>query len=139
MSEFGSIIDRLEVHWRTADTTLPVAADGFERDVRLSSDLTAGELPHVFAHDPSEAAERLPFQQAARSVSVQFDYWTRDRTQEQLATVLDAFRDAVEADPTLAGAVEDAFITLRSVLDQQFAGTPERVGIVIVTTQMGSA
>ncbi len=139
MSEFGDIIDRLEVHWRTADKTIPSGKTGFERDVRLSSDLTPGEFPHVFAHDPSESASRLPHRQATRTVSVQFDYWTRQKTQEALSLVLDAFRNAVEADPTLNGKVDDAFVSSRAVVDHQFAGKPERAGVVIVTTQMGSA
>lgn len=138
MSDFGAIIDRLEIHWRTADSTIPVSIMGFERDVRLSADLTPGELPHVFAHDPSEASTRLAHRQASRTVSVQFDYWTRDRTQEEVSATLDAFRDAVEADPTLDGVVEDAFLSTRGVVDLQFAGKPERAGIVIVTTQTGS-
>jgi len=139
VSEFGAIITRLETHWRTADATIPTSTTGFERDVRLSSDLTSGELPHVFAHDPSESATRLPYRQATRTVSVQFDYWSRHKTQEEISVVLDAFRDAVEADPTLAGIVEDAFVSSRAVVDHQFAGKPERAGVVIVTTQMGSA
>ena len=139
MSEFGSIIDRLEIHWRTADRTIPAAENGFERDVRLAADLTTGELPHVFAHDPNESSTRLPFQQSERTLTIQFDYWTRNASQEDLALVLDAFRDAVEADPTLAGTVEDAYLSTRAVVDAQFAGKPERVGVVIVTTQMGSA
>ena len=139
MSDFGAIIDRLEVHWRTADATIPPGATGFERDVRLSADLTAGELPHVFAHDPSESASALPHRQTTRAISVQFDYWTRNATQEAVSLVLDAFRDAVEADPTLSGIVENAFCSTRGVIDNQFAGRPERAGIAIVTTQSGSA
>lgn len=138
MSEFGDVIDRLEVHWRTAEPGIPADARGFERDVRLSADLTSGEFPHVFAHDPSERTNRLPHRQATRTVSVQFDYWTRDHTQEQVSLVLDAFRNAVEADPTLGGVVEDAYVSSRAVIDHQFAGKPERAGVVIVTTQMGS-
>lgn len=139
MSEFGAIIDRLEVHWRTADATIPPGATGFERDVRLAADLTGGELPHVFAHDPSESSSALPHRQTSRTVSIQFDYWTRDQTQEAVSLVLDAFRDAVEADPTLSGLVDTAFLSTRGVIDQQFAGLPERAGIAIVTTQVGSA
>ena len=139
MSEFGAIIDRLEVHWRTGDPTIPLGAPGFERDVRLGADLTAGELPHVFAHDPSESSSALPHRQTSRTVSIQFDYWTRDKSQEDVSLVLDLFRDAVEADPTLSGIVESAFCSTRSVVDQQFAGLPERAGVAIVTTSVGSA
>ena len=135
MSEFGDIIDRLEVHWRTADTKIPLGTTGFERDVRLASDLTSGQFPHVFAHDPAEASTRLPLRESTQTVSIQFDYWTRQRTQEQVAVVLDAFGVAVQADPTLNGKVEDAWISSRAVIDHQFAGKPERAGVVIVTTQ----
>jgi hypothetical protein len=139
MSDFGAIIDRLEIHWREADGTLPAGSNGFERDVRLAADLTAGELPHVFAHDPNETSTRLPLRQSERSVTIQFDYWTRDASQEDVARVLDLFRDAVEDDPTLAGIVEDAYVSTRAVVDAQFSGKSERVGVLLVTTQAVAA
>tara|TARA_B100001146_G_scaffold102210_1_gene90526 strand:+ start:6417 stop:6836 length:420 start_codon:yes stop_codon:yes gene_type:complete len=135
VSEFGAIIERLEIHWRTADAAIPAGTNGFERDVRLAADLTAGELPHVFAHDPNESSSRLPLRQSDRAVSIQFDYWTRGASQEAVALVLDAFRDQVEADPTLDGIVEDAYVSTRAVVDAQFAGKAERVGVVLVNTQ----
>ena len=134
MSEFGAILDRLELHWRAADASLPTGENGFERDVRLAADLTAGEMPHVFAHDPNETTSRLPLRQVERTVTVQLDYWVRCASQEDTAAVLDAFRDAVDDDPTLDGAVDDAYISTRAVVDAQFAGKPERVGVVLVTT-----
>lgn len=134
MSEFGTIIDALETHWRAAEPTLPAADAGFERVLGNGHDLDADKIPHVFAHDPTEQTVELDLGQQTRAVSVQCDFWA-DATQESISATLDTFRDRIEADPTLGGIVQWSLVTLRSVVDHESVGKSRRAGVVIVQTR----
>lgn len=135
MSEWGAIIDAIEVEFRAAVPGLPVGADGWERGIRSGQDLATGQLPHVFAHDPTETAEELDHHQELIQVSWQLDYWTRGETQEQVAAALDAFRDRIHANRTLTGLVDFAWCAARSVVEAALTEKSERAGVVIVRTR----
>lgn len=134
MSEWGTIIDRIETLVRAA-VTIPSGEDGFERNVGDGSRLPESQLPHVYAHDPTETVTELPFQQRRVQFQVQLDYWTRDATQESVNTDLDAIRDQILGDSTLNGAVDFAFVSSRSTVEAQFIDKPERAGVLLVTTR----
>lgn len=135
MSEWGAIIDALEVEFRAAVPGLPAGADGWERGIRPGQDLATGQLPHVFAHDPTDATDELEYHHENVQVSVQLDYWTRNETQEQVAAALDAFRDRIRANRTLTGLVDFAWCSARSVVEAGLTEKSERAGVVIVRTR----
>lgn len=135
MSEWGSIVDALETHVR-AVVTLPTGANGWERGVRAGQSLATGQLPHVFAHDPTETATELDHQQELVEMSWQLDLWTSDATQEAVALKLDAIVTRLRTDPTLGGLVDYSLVSGRGVVEAAIAEKSERrAGVLIVTTR----
>lgn len=137
MSEWGAIIDALEVLARAAIPALPAGALGFEKGVRPGTDLRPAELPHCFAHDPTETASELDWMQQEVQFSVQLSFWASGAStvQETMNGYLDAVRDAVRGDPTLGGLVDFAWCATRGTIDQPIPGRTEKAGVVIVRTR----
>jgi hypothetical protein len=137
MSEWASIIGALEGLVRTAIPAIPAAALGFEQGIRPGTDLRAAELPHCFAHDPTETATELDWMQQEVQFAVQLSFWAAgpDTVQETMNGYLDAVRDAVRGDPTLGGLVDFAWCATRGTLDQPIPGRNEKAGVVIVRTR----
>lgn len=133
MSEWGSIIDALETEVRTAVSSIPAGAVGFERGLRPGQDLKTSEFPHVFAHNPTEEVVETTHGQKRVRFSVQLDLWTRGETQEQAATKLEAVRAEIEANRTLGGLVERCFIAVRSL--REWPAKPERAGVIVVQAE----
>lgn len=135
MSTWGDILDVLETEFRLA-VTMPAGANGWERGVRSGQSLATGQLPHVFAHDPTETASELDHHQELVEMSWQLDLWTSDATQEAVALKLDAVQARIRANPTLGGIVDFAFVSTRSVVEAALAEkTERRAGVMIVTTR----
>lgn len=133
MSDWGSIVEAIESAARSAVPSIPAGTAGFERGVRVGQDLRDSELPHVFAHNPTEESTELDYGQKAVRFSIQLDMWTRGETQEQAASKLDAIRDAIQANRSLGGAVDKAWVSSRAL--REFPSKPERAGVLIVSCE----
>ena len=133
MSEFGAIVDAIEADVRAASgITLPASDAGFERFKGKGPPRSEDHLPHVFAYDPSEVGDELSVgQQIAAVFQVTLDYW-RKGTQDDLAADLDAIRDQIAADRTLAGTVDAAFVQAREIHDASAAGKTIRLGRLVI-------
>lgn len=131
MSDLGSIMDVLILECRDAIATIPAAALGAERGVRVGEELSTAELPHVFVHSPEESVDLLDFQQEQRTCTFVIDLWADD-TQEALLLKLDAIRDHVVSNRSLTSNVDYATVTGRQVFE--FAGKDRKVGRLVVST-----
>ena len=118
MSEWGSVIAAVETIARATFPNLRAGDAGFERGVRPIETLQATELPHVFAHNPDERVEVIDLAQESVEFSIELLFVpTAGTTQDALTALLDAFRNAVQADPTLGGVCERAWLRSRAVLE----------------------
>ena len=134
MSEWGTFISSLETIARAQFPRLRTGVAGFERDIRPIDLLTAAELPHVFAHNPQERVTPLAHGQEAISFSIVLTYAPEpSTTQEAIAVLLDNFRAALQADSTLGGAVERAWIRERLV--QEAADSALKAGVLEVVAE----
>jgi len=114
MSEWGGIFDRLIAIAQGAVPELATAGRT-ERGIRLAEKLNPGEFPHLFAYDPRDSVALLPQLQERVTTTVILLLVTRDETQEATCTKCDAIRDAIRADPTLAGLVESCHVSERTL------------------------
>ena len=130
MSEWGAVMDRLIVLAQGAVAELAVAGRT-ERGIRLASKLAPAELPHLFVFDPRESVALLPQLQERVTLTVTMTLVVRDESQEALATKLDAIRDAIRGDPTLAGAVESCHVSERTL--REHPEVAEKGGGLLVT------
>ncbi len=132
MSDWGSRIDALETLVRTALGDLATGDDGFERRQGFGESLSPSQVPHVFAHSPTEEVDEDAegYAQGFVAFRIQLDVWVRNETLEELSTRLDAIRDAVDGDRTLSALVEWQRVSARGVRD--FKGQSQRLGIVVV-------
>jgi hypothetical protein len=110
VSDVGDILARIEV-----DAVAAVSGLMPERGVRLLSKLTTGEYPHLFLYDPSESIELLPLQVEQQTHEIQLALVTRDDTQAQILTKMDAIRDGIIADRTLNSLVTWTHISERGI------------------------
>lgn len=132
MSDFETVIDALEAHFRTAIPALPAGPEGFSRFERQGEELDANQLPHAMVISEVETTAELVYRQEQRTFRVGLELWEIG-TREQVALDLDAFRDLILGDPQLSGVVDTALVVARAVTD---AGSPrgaaDRIGGLIV-------
>jgi hypothetical protein len=118
VSEWGTVIDALEEIARAQWPRLRAGVAGFERDIRPVESLTDAQLPHVFAHSPVDRSTTIAYGQESVEFSVVLLYVPeKSTTQESLAVLLDNFKVALQADPTLGGVVERVWIRQREVIE----------------------
>lgn len=131
MSEWGTVMDRLLVHARTA-LGIPAGDPRAERALRPLRSLRSQEWPHAFVHSPSESVALLDHLQEQASVDFQVAFATQDGDQEALATKLDAFSAAIRGDRTLSGSVAWAYVSARGIRENE--ETELKIGDATVTT-----
>lgn len=134
MSEWGTVIAKLELIARAQFPRLRTGVAGFERDVRAIELLTAAEIPHVFAHNPDERVEKIEHGQESIEFSVELLYVPDAGTaQEDVAVLLDNFRAALQADPTLGATVERAWVRSRAV--REHPDSPLKAGVLEIVAE----
>jgi hypothetical protein len=133
VSSFGEIIDRLEVLVRAAVPDMPAGDLGWTRGLTVGQELSDSRLPHCLAYEPSREVSEIDHRQEVIEISVVLGLWTRNETQEELATRLDAVRSQILGDPTLNGLVDRAWISADGI--REFEGKAERAGILVVQTE----
>ncbi len=126
MSDAGSIFDKLLAHATAEDPNYSTT-----RGVKLS--LNDEEFPHAFAFNARTSSARLAFRQEAVSGQYTVSLATKGETQEQLLIRYDAYRARIQADTTLTGEVDDAFVS-----DMQLREDPrssEKVVDITISTE----
>ncbi len=105
MSAAGQILDAIV-------TAAEAAVSGLEaeRGLRHSQELEDGVMPHLFLIAPAARREQLVYRQIATTHRIEARLVTRYETQEASLLKLDAIQAAIDADPTLGGVVDTAFV-----------------------------
>ena len=112
MSLISAVLSNLETKLRTAIPSLPVGTLGVERAWRPTHELQPGALPHVFLWNLQEQPERLIHRQIRVSVSFTGLIVRRGSTHDQALADYDALLDAIEAEPSMGGSLEQAQLGL---------------------------
>jgi hypothetical protein len=128
MSDAGSIFDKLLTHATTADPNYSTT-----RGVKLS--LNDEEFPHAFAWNARISIGRLAFLQDEVSGQYTVSLATKGETQEQLLVRYDAYKARIQADRTLTGEVDDAFVS-DMVLREDPRSSEKVVDITISTEKL---
>ncbi len=112
MSDIGSILDKL--------LAIAVAVDAnykTTRGVNLIATLNDEDFPHVFAYEPAVAITLESHLQENVAGDFTILIVTKGETQEQVLVRADAFRAAIQADRTLTGDVETAYVSAIAILE----------------------
>jgi hypothetical protein len=81
-----------------------------ERGPRLAQELEDDALPHLLVHNPVVSRTRLDWAQLETTTQIPATLVTRYESQEATLLKADAIRAAIDADRTLGGVVDDAFV-----------------------------
>jgi len=128
MSYAGSILDKLIAHAEAADANYTTT-----RGLSLVTQLNDEDYPHVFAYEPNMAIALIPFRQERVSGDFNVLIATKGETQEQLLVRADAFRARIQADRTLTGDVDTAYVSSIEVFEDPRSGV--RAARVVVSTE----
>ena len=128
MSDAGSILDKLLLHAIAADANYSTT-----RGVKVVNSMNDEDFPHAFAYEPRMAIARLPFLQENVSGDFTILLATKGETQEQLLVRSDAFRARIQADRTLTGEVDTAYVSSIEVLEDPRTGI--KAALIIVSTE----
>lgn len=127
---WDAVIAALEAHLRTSNPDIPSGVRGFERALRKGEELADTEMPHAFAHNPTEDSTEDEVGQLLVGFSIQIDLWARGESQKEVAARAAAFRDRLRDDRRLGGLVEKCYLTTRAV--REFDNRSERAAVMVV-------
>ena len=127
MSAVGSILDKLIAH------AVAISITKTTRGVNLLSTLNDEDFPHCFAYEPRLSIALLPFRQERVSGDFTILIVTKDETQEELLVRADALRARIQADRTLTGDVDTAYVSDIEVIEDPRDG--KKAAKIIVSTE----